>query len=768
MEPFRGEHRLAVVMNGGVSLAVWMGGLARELDNVRRASRGLPLPEGEGPQATAERALATRWAELTTGTPVVVDVIAGTSAGGLNGVLLAMAAAYGRPLGDLRGLWMRTAQLSTDALLAPQGAAAASVLSGDHFLRELTGYLQQLASGDHDPAAGADVVLTVTSTALRGGPRRVADSYGSLFTEPDHRRRFEFRRVGEQVRYAPGEETTFPSTERNDFAHIDAVALAGRASASFPVAFAPVPESATLRRFRRWPTWATGPDPEWLADGGILDNSPFEPVLRAISDQPVTGRWRRTLCYVVPSASEGELGRGIAAPTAPAAPGGSGRPPPWTSVLQSALFLPREADLRDDVEQIHEVIRSGRSSYDAHRFRLLVASPDGLLDQGRRLATAGFPLYREARLGTGVYQVLDPTARRSASSARPVRCCPRTCASCPASGCPTPSRPSCPTGGRGASPRRGGRWPCCCAAWPTTTRSRTRCAWSSRGSSGRSPPWTPRSASGSRRPTSGCSRPDSVRAAAALADDTFAALAVPEVLGGLVREAVAAYARDKLGDESAAFRVLEAALCVEWSTGRAGCRWTPCSRPLFDFVRMGVSQTPRRFARAFAAAQADEAGDADALDGTRLGHFAAFGLAAWREWDWLWGRVHAVMHLGRLLDLGEDVVDELLGLALAAEGTTPEEVETGIAAVFAAREADLLDEYARGRIFSPTADAVLGLLGSTLETEPTLPDAVRRRLGGLTAALAARRPAPGRWVVRGARVLVAPLRRRWWRSLGED
>ena len=36
------EHRLALVMNGGVSLAVWMGGVACEIDNVRRASNGIP------------------------------------------------------------------------------------------------------------------------------------------------------------------------------------------------------------------------------------------------------------------------------------------------------------------------------------------------------------------------------------------------------------------------------------------------------------------------------------------------------------------------------------------------------------------------------------------------------------------------------------------------------------------------------------------------------------------------------------------------------
>ena len=33
------EVRLALVLNGGVSLAVWMGGVTHEIDLLRRASR---------------------------------------------------------------------------------------------------------------------------------------------------------------------------------------------------------------------------------------------------------------------------------------------------------------------------------------------------------------------------------------------------------------------------------------------------------------------------------------------------------------------------------------------------------------------------------------------------------------------------------------------------------------------------------------------------------------------------------------------------------
>ncbi len=53
------EHRLALVMNGGVSLAVWMGGVACGIDNVRRASNGIPPPEDA---TNEEKAVHGLWA----------------------------------------------------------------------------------------------------------------------------------------------------------------------------------------------------------------------------------------------------------------------------------------------------------------------------------------------------------------------------------------------------------------------------------------------------------------------------------------------------------------------------------------------------------------------------------------------------------------------------------------------------------------------------------------------------------------------------------
>lgn len=66
------DVRVAVLLNGGVSLAVWMSGVTLELHDAALASRGL------GERGTYHDVLTLLHATLR------VDVIAGTSAGGIN------------------------------------------------------------------------------------------------------------------------------------------------------------------------------------------------------------------------------------------------------------------------------------------------------------------------------------------------------------------------------------------------------------------------------------------------------------------------------------------------------------------------------------------------------------------------------------------------------------------------------------------------------------------------------------------------------------
>src|SRR6201992_3955365 len=107
--------RLAVTMSGGVSLAVWMGGVAREVSLLTQASdlrrRGpdeVPVPALAGPPA-GDLALHVRdlYGQLLDLVDVTasVDVLSGTSAGGVNAAILGLANARRLDIGSLRDLW---------------------------------------------------------------------------------------------------------------------------------------------------------------------------------------------------------------------------------------------------------------------------------------------------------------------------------------------------------------------------------------------------------------------------------------------------------------------------------------------------------------------------------------------------------------------------------------------------------------------------------------------------------------------------------------
>ena len=105
------ELRLALVCYGGVSLAIYMHGITKELEKLARASTAFARG-GENPFKPEQtehayfNALRRRAAADGDRTRVVIDIIAGTSAGGINGVCLAKALALDAPQDGLRDLWL--------------------------------------------------------------------------------------------------------------------------------------------------------------------------------------------------------------------------------------------------------------------------------------------------------------------------------------------------------------------------------------------------------------------------------------------------------------------------------------------------------------------------------------------------------------------------------------------------------------------------------------------------------------------------------------
>ena len=109
------ELRLALVCYGGISLAVYMHGVTKDIWYLARASRAEldGAPPSTGVEAVYRSLLGTIRAEGDVQLRVLVDIIAGASAGGINGIFLARAIASGESLNPLTDLWLDRADVET-------------------------------------------------------------------------------------------------------------------------------------------------------------------------------------------------------------------------------------------------------------------------------------------------------------------------------------------------------------------------------------------------------------------------------------------------------------------------------------------------------------------------------------------------------------------------------------------------------------------------------------------------------------------------------
>ena len=322
------ELRIAVVMNGGVSLAVWMGGVTRELDRVRTRDGAY----GE-------------LAQLTNILPRV-DVIAGSSAGGINGAVLAAAIAHGGTVDGIRDLWLDEGAI--DLLLRdPLDRDAPSLFRGDE--RLLAGVKTALegATGNGSGPPDHPVHCTITGTTINGEVTAYADHFGAVIPDVDHRARFTFRRG--EVGAPQGE--SWPDHFASAVA-LDQMALAARSSASFPVAFEPSycpvahdgsPPGADTTH-PNMDGVASFTASRWVIDGGVLVNTPFRPALDAIATLPATKDVRRVLAYVVPDPAAAE-----------SQPDDRTKlPAPLTVATDAGSRLPRVQSIGRELEEISE------------------------------------------------------------------------------------------------------------------------------------------------------------------------------------------------------------------------------------------------------------------------------------------------------------------------------------------------------------------------------------------------------------------------------
>ncbi|HEX8444965.1 MAG TPA: patatin-like protein [Allosphingosinicella sp.] len=389
------ELRLALICYGGISLAVYMHGITKEVWRLARASRDWHAGEPGGEDCAYRALLDTIASEGEVELRVLVDILTGASAGGINAIFLAEAISTGRSLEPLTDLWLDTADI--DRLLDPDvnrvsrfaksaavpvawalsarrgGAALRTVepehrdevrtklahfvqarwfappFSGPGFTNMLLDALAAMRAAPCGPPLLPDhqpLDLFVTVTDFHGYPERLRLNSPVEVAETEHRLTLSFRDAGG------------PARKLADAAEL---AFAARATASFPGAFPPFRvgelDSALATRDQTWP----GRD-EFLAralprhhalgevgravliDGSVLANAPFRPAMDALKSRPAQREVDRRFVYIDPKPGIRSVRLG---------PAGEAQAPGFFATLFGALSdIPREQPIRDNLEAI--------------------------------------------------------------------------------------------------------------------------------------------------------------------------------------------------------------------------------------------------------------------------------------------------------------------------------------------------------------------------------------------------------------------------------
>ena len=411
------EMRFGVVMYGGVSLAIYIYGVSYEIFELACATpmegRTLPgdsHPDGgtrevyrrlsllaSDPEFRARYAalLAARqdpgadvWPDVAAGidagadaTRFVVDVIAGTSAGGINGIFLAKALAQSQSFAALGDMWIDEGDIGAllndgeawkglpAGLARPKGPPA-SLLSSDRMYLKLLkafGEMAPLAGSGAGAGVGAgttaaaaqttsplveELDLYVTTTDIAGAPVPLR-LFDKVVYERRHKQRFHFSYPTQMV----GAEAGFDFGQANH----PFLAFAARCTSSFPFAFEPM----TVQRMRdlspsvsdaqvlRWQAYfdgidgvdglsATGLAGRPFGDGGYLDNKPFSYVADTLSRRFGDAPAQRKLIYVEPNPEPLQPDEG-AHPVAPNA---------VQNALTALLGIPQYETIREDLNTV--------------------------------------------------------------------------------------------------------------------------------------------------------------------------------------------------------------------------------------------------------------------------------------------------------------------------------------------------------------------------------------------------------------------------------
>jgi patatin-related protein len=398
------EVRLGIVMYGGVSLAIYIYGVAHELF---RAVRGRGV---------------YKLLKAVTDSDIVVDVISGTSAGGINGILLGYALCNERELGDAAALWREHGDLGTLIRhpATPIGACT-SVLEGEpgYQTKVEGGFLrtEPIRGTDDAPSPVDELDLFVTGTDVNGVLRTVFDDAGHPIDVKDHRAVFLLKhRAG---RRHPFSSTELPGGRGGNADTVGALAKLARLTSCFPVAFEPVKvvthgagggRDAWLAEWGGLATRGDSAVPDQTAthflDGGVLDNKPFTYTIGAIFSRAATVDVDRRLLYVEPDPETFAAREGVAPPETG---GREGRAPTVVEAALAALVtIPGYESISDDLRLIGE-----RNSKIEQYRRVVRLIDDGSLRAWAELAPETRRLHTRTRLVRLTERVVEGVLNRN-------------------------------------------------------------------------------------------------------------------------------------------------------------------------------------------------------------------------------------------------------------------------------------------------------------------------------------------------------------------
>ena len=384
------ELRFAVTMNGGVSLAVWMGGVTLELDALTRD------PAADGPDHTVYGTVMT-----TLGLSARVDVIAGTSAGGINGAALSLSQVNGSAdLSMLRDLWAEQGRFETLLRRPFQGNPTSLLKGDDYFLPALETAFRGLGRNWTERAGDHPIDLTICTTLMTPAQRVVIDSWGQQLPQDVHAGQFHFRHPGELRSAGNAAAGDDDYTSEHCLTLVRRLAAAARASASFPMAFEPTLVNVTPGAdddqrvdMGRTADWWTDDDKNrsrYAVDGGLLANTPTKACLKGIEAMPSQTDVRRVMLLVYPHA-----------PALQDHAAASAKEPPTLTAMGSGLLTALRSEggrtFVDEIEQHNLRAGSRRST----RRDLVGATADG---RGL-LAGQLFEQYRLLRVQRGARDV---------------------------------------------------------------------------------------------------------------------------------------------------------------------------------------------------------------------------------------------------------------------------------------------------------------------------------------------------------------------------